>query len=370
LTGKDRQKHLMLEALAEAVRGRGRTFPNPAVGAVVARGRRIVGRGFHKRWGRPHAEVEALKDAGPRSKGADLYVTLEPCSHTGRTPPCTDAIIGSGIRRVIVPGMDPNPLVRGRGLGALRRAGLDVVVGPCAREARKINEAYFHFMRTGRPFVTLKTAQTLDGRIATRRGESRWVTSSPSRKLGRRMRAEAQAIVVGVNTVRNDDPELLPVPRRDTYYRCILDTRLSIPLGSKVIKTATRHPTIVYYADAPRARVSRLEARGVRARKISKDGSLVSLEAAVADLGSLGVMHALVEGGGKVASSFLRAGLVDKLVAFTAPKVLGDVNGLGAFSDLRIKDLDASIKFRIDEVSRVGHDVLMTLYPDRRRGGS
>ena len=361
---------LMREALAEAEKGRGKTFPNPAVGAVVARGERIVGRGFHSRWGKPHAEVEALADAGKRSRGADLYVTLEPCSHWGRTPPCTEAIIRSGIKRVFTPCVDPNRLVRGRGIKALRRAGVEVVVGLETREAAKLNEAYFKFMKTGKPFVTLKVAQTLDGKIATRKGDARWVTGTRSRSLAKRLRGEAQAIMVGVNTVINDDPGLLPVPRRKTYYRCVLDTKLSTPLKCQVVETAGRHPTIVYCANPQGKKVARFEAKGVRVRSVAetKEG-LLSLEAVLADLASLGVMHVFVEGGSIVSSSLLAAGLVDKVVAFIAPKVLGDVNGLGTFSKLDVKDLKTCYGFRLDGLRRVGDDTMIVLYPRRRSGG-
>jgi diaminohydroxyphosphoribosylaminopyrimidine deaminase/5-amino-6-(5-phosphoribosylamino)uracil reductase len=366
----DRRRMLMREALGEAGRGKGKTFPNPAVGAVVARGGQVVGRGFHKRWGRPHAEVEALSDAGRLSKGADLYVTLEPCSHWGRTPPCTEAIIRSGIKRVFIPCIDPNRLVRGKGIKDLKRAGIEVVVGLEAREARKINEAYFKFMKTGSPFVTLKLAQTLDGKIATRQGEAKWVTGAGARRLAKRMRAEAQAIMVGVNTVINDDPGLLPVPGRKPYYRCILDTNLSTPLDREVVETAGRHPTIIYCAVPETSKAARLEARGVRVRRVpeSREG-LLSLDAVLVDLASLGVMHVFVEGGSIVSSSLLAAGLVDRVVAFVAPKVLGDINGLGTFSKLDVKHLDTCYAFRLDEVRRVGGDAMLVFYPKRRSGG-
>ncbi len=370
LEAGERQRMLMCDALAEAEKGKGKTFPNPAVGAVVARGERIVGRGFHSRWGKPHAEVEALADAGKQSRGADLYVTLEPCSHWGRTPPCTEAIIRSGIKRVFIPCIDPNRLVRGRGIRALRRAGIEVVVGLEKREAAKLNEAYFKFMKTGKPFVTLKVAQTLDGKIATRKGDARWVTGTRSRSLAKRMRGEAQAIMVGVNTVIKDDPGLLPIPRRKAYYRCVLDTNLSTPLKRRVVETAERHATIIYCAKPQGKKAARLEAKGVRVRSVAeaKEG-LLSLEAVLADLASLGVMHVFVEGGSIVSSSLLAAGLVDKVVAFIAPKILGDVNGLGTFSKLDVKHLKTCYGFRLDGLCRVGEDTMMVLYPRRRSGG-
>lgn len=359
---------LMWFALHEAGKGRGKTYPNPAVGAVVFKDGRVRGAGYHRRWGMSHAEIEAMRDAGRACKGADLYVTLEPCCHHGRTPPCTEAIIGNGIRRVYVPTRDPNPAVNGRGLRALRDAGIEVHVGVCASWARRLNETYFKYMKEGRPFVTLKIAQTLDGKIANRSGESRWVTSEAARKLGRRMRAEAQAILAGVNTVIEDNPELLPVPRRSQHYvRCVLDSNLSIPLDSNLVKTAERYPVLVYYVDAPAGRRKRLEEKGVWLQKVrGVGGGFVRLGDVLADLGSRAVMHLFVEGGSAVASSFVGAGLVDKLHVFIAPKVMGDVHGLGSFSKLAVKRLDKCYGFRLNDIRRVGEDALITLYPKRR----
>ncbi len=364
---------LMMEAVEEAEKGRGKTYPNPAVGAVVAKGDRIVGRGFHRKWGLPHAEIEAIADAGKACKGADLYVTLEPCCHYGKTPPCTHAILRSGITRVFVALRDPNPAVNGRGIRGLRRAGIEVRTGLCAAEARKLNEAYFKFMTRHLPFVTLKVAQTLDGRIATLDRESRWITSPRARGSARRMRAEAQAILVGVGTVRNDDPMLLPVPRRKSnYVRCVLDSTLSIPPASRLVRTAREFPTTVYCTASPVGRRRRLEAAGVDIRMVRAGGAgegsgsghpLVDLGAVLEDLGARGVMHLFVEGGAATASGFLRAGLVDKLLAFIAPKVLGDSNGLGSFAKIDVKALRRCYRFRTDEVRQIGEDILMTLYP-------
>jgi diaminohydroxyphosphoribosylaminopyrimidine deaminase/5-amino-6-(5-phosphoribosylamino)uracil reductase len=368
---------LMMEALKEAGKGRGKTYPNPGVGAVVARGDRIVGRGFHRKWGLPHAEVEAIADAGRACRGADLYVTLEPCCHYGKTPPCTDAIIRSGITRVFVAVRDPNPAVNGRGIRGLRSAGVEVRTGLCAAEARKLNEAYFKFMTRHLPFVTLKIAQTLDGRIATLDRSSRWITSPLARGSARRMRAEAQAILVGVGTVINDDPMLLPVPRRkNDYVRCVLDSTLSIPPGSRLVRTAGEFPTAVYCTSAPDGRRQRLEAAGVDMRAVKAGGAgkgtgpghpLVDLGAVLRDLAARGVMHLFVEGGAATASGFLEAGLVDKLLAFIAPKVLGDTNGLGSFAKIDVKTLRRCYRFRTDAVRQVGEDILMTLYPKQQK---
>jgi diaminohydroxyphosphoribosylaminopyrimidine deaminase/5-amino-6-(5-phosphoribosylamino)uracil reductase len=362
------EKLLMRLALHEAAKGRGCTHPNPAVGAVVFRDGRVQGVGFHKVWGTAHAEIRAMRAAGRGCRGADLYVTLEPCCHHGKTPPCTEKIIGSGIRRVLAATRDPNPAVNGKGFGQLKRAGIEVHVGLCASEARKLNETYFKYMKYGRPFVTLKVAQTLDGKIAHISGESRWITGAAGRRLGRQMRAEAQAILVGVGTVVKDDPMLLPAPRRKRdYVRCILDSGLSIPMESRLVRTARRYPTIVYCVDAPRKRKERLESAGVMVKRVSgaRAGG-VRLRDVLEHLGSIGVMHLFVEGGSAVSSAFLRAGLVDKCRVFIAPKVMGDIRGLGSFSKLAVKRLDKCYGFRLDETQRVGEDVLITVYPKRR----
>jgi diaminohydroxyphosphoribosylaminopyrimidine deaminase/5-amino-6-(5-phosphoribosylamino)uracil reductase len=364
-----RHEVLMAVALAEAAKGLAKTYPNPAVGAVVARGGRVVGRGYHRKWGRPHAEVEAMRDGGRSCKGADLYVTLEPCCHFGKTPPCTDAIIRAGIARVFVAVRDPNPAVSGKGIGQLRRAGIEVRTGLSAARARRLNEAYFKFMKRGVPFVTLKVAQTVDGKVATRDGNSRWITSARARGLGRRMRAEAQAILVGVNTVIHDDPMLLPVPRRKSdYIRCVLDSELSIPLGSQVVSTASSCPTAIYCIDAPARRSRRLARAGVEVRQVGRGTSgKVDLIAVLEDLAERDVIHLFVEGGAATASAFLEAGLVDKLAVFSAPKVLGDVKGLGSFANIDVSSLDRCYGFRVDNVQQIGEDVLMILYPRPRR---
>jgi len=366
----EKQQDLMKVALAEAAKGDGRTHPNPMVGAVIARGARIIGMGHHRRWGLPHAEIEALQDAGGPVQGADLYVSLEPCCHWGKTAPCTDAIIASGIRRVFAAIRDPNPMMRGKGIRELRKAGLEVVVGPGAAAARKLNESYIKFMTDGVPFVTLKLAQSLDGKIATRKGESRWITGAASRRQSRRLRAGAQAILVGASTVVNDDPGLLPSPRRRNYLRCILDSGLRISPDSGVVRTASKYPTLVYHCRGSEERVRKLEARGatvvkVRAARRGRRKGLarVDVRAVIADLASRGVMHLFVEGGGVVASSFLRLGLVDKLVLFIAPKVMGDLNGLGSFSEINIGGIEESHGFRIDEVVQLDPDLMISLYP-------
>ena len=384
---------LMRAAIELALRGKGSTHPNPAVGAVVVRGGRIVGRGFHRRCGLPHAEVEAIRDAGGRAKGADLYVTLEPCCHQGQTPPCTRAIVDAGLSRVFASTIDPNPLVRGKGLKELRGAGIRVETGLEAERSKTLNEAYLAFMSTGRPFVTLKIAETLDGKIATRTGDARWITSRTARDRARAMRSEAQAIVVGVGTVVADDPLLLPSPRRTPHYaRCILDARLRIPLSSRLARTARAHPVIIYCA-RPDARTATafgkkkaaLEKMGVEVvtsraarppgaglRHASEQASerasgqvLVDPRGVLRDLASRKVMHVWVEGGSRVFTSFLKAGIVDKIVAFIAPKIMGSGGSLDAFGDIGAGRIRQCAPFEVTDVQCVGGDVVLTLYPRR-----
>lgn len=373
---KDLTERFMWAALGLALQGKGSTYPNPAVGAVVVQRGRIVGRGFHRKWGLPHAEVEAIRDAGEASRGADLYVTLEPCCHYGKTPPCAGAIARSGIRRVFASMLDPNPLVNGKGIAALRRSGIDARVGLLKDRSARLNEAYVKFMRAGEPFVTMKVAQTLDGRIAAAGGNARWITSASSREAARRMRCEAQALVVGSRTVLRDDPLLLSKPRRRrNYYRCILDTHLAVPSAARIVRTARQYPVIVYCAETggPGAKVLArrrrlLEAKGVIVKPvgIGRDGRL-DLSEVMRDLASKKVMHVWVEGGSAVFTSFLRKRLVDKIIAFIAPKVMGDGGSIASVGDLGVKAPYDCLAFTPEALGFVGGDLVMTMYPERVR---
>lgn len=358
----------MAEALRLAAGARGRTYPNPAVGAVVVRGTRVVGRGFHRKWGNPHAEAVALRRAGRRARGAELYVTLEPCCHHGRTPPCTDAIVKSGIKRVHVATLDPNPLVRGRGARTLRRAGIEVQLGLLGKPARRLNESYIKFMTTARPFVTLKVAETLDGKIANAEGDSRWITSGESRAEVKAMRRRSQADLVGVNTVIRDDPMLLPRPKAGwDYARCVLDTDLRIPEVSKLVRTADRHKTIVYFNNDRRKRLQQLEKYGVIGVKIGPGSARsVSLDRVLDHLGGQGVQDLMVEGGAEVFSSFVRGGHVDKLVVFIAPNIMGGKHSLSSFLKVGSGTVKG-VQFEIDDVSRISGDVVISLYPKKVR---
>lgn len=322
----------MRRALALSARGLGETNPNPVVGCVVARGSRVVGEGFHGRAGGPHAEVLALAAAGRRARGATLYVTLEPCVHHGRTPPCAPLVREAGIARVVVALKDPDPRVRGRGLRQLRRAGLRVTTGTCAAEAEAQNARFLTAARRGRPFVLLKAALTLDGRIATAAGHSRWITGAEARREARRLRRLHDAVLVGIGTVLADDPLLLPQPRtRRPFTRVVLDTRLRLPLDSRLVRSAgPRTPLLAVCGAAAPGRRRALEARGVTVMELARKGRPTP-RAALRALWSRGISSVMVEGGSEVLGSFLAARLVDEVVLFRAPLVLGGRGSLPAF---------------------------------------
>ena len=323
--GVKSEERYMREALRLARRGAGATSPNPMVGAVVVAGDEIVGTGYHPRLGDPHAEVFALRAAGARARGATLYVTLEPCVHWGRTPPCTEAIINAGIRRVVAAMPDPDHRVGGRGLRRLAEAGVETRVGVGEREAIALNEAYVKHRTAGLPFVTAKWAMTLDGRIATRSGESQWISGEASRALAHEMRAAADAILVGIGTVLRDDPALTartPAASRNPQ-RIVLDSTLRIPLGARVF-ARDGTPVVVATTDRGRPDTRRaLEAMGVEVMSATGTDGRVDLAAVVRELGRRGVLSLLVEGGGTVLGAFADAGLIDKVVAFVAPTLVG-----------------------------------------------
>ncbi len=324
----------MRRALRLAGRGRGRTSPNPMVGAILVKRGRILGRGWHRQAGGPHAEIEALRDAqahGQTAAGATLYVSLEPCCTHGRTPPCTAALIAAGVARVVAATVDPNPAHRGRGFRRLARAGIAVRTGLLAPEANRLNEAFNHWICHRTPWVTLKVAMTLDGKLATAAGESRWITGPRARRYAMRLRAETDALVVGINTVRADDPRLTvrPAPgsprdrTRPGPYRVILDSHARTPLTARVVTDAAAARTIVVATrHAPARRVAALRRR-VSVWIAPARGGRVSLRWVLRRLGAMGVVSALVEGGGEVHAAFLARRLAHRIAFFFAPKVLG-----------------------------------------------
>lgn len=328
--GPDRRRRdelWMARALALAARGVGLTSPNPAVGAVLVRGQRVVGEGAHLRAGGPHAEAVALAAAGDRARGATCYVTLEPCAHFGRTPPCVEALIDAGVARVVVACRDDNPRVDGRGLARLEAAGVAVTVGVGEPEARDLNRAFFLAMREGRPHVTLKAALTLDGKIAAADGTSQWITGEAARLEGHRLRFAADALLVGIGTVLADDPRLTvrhpELPPKEPL-RVVVDSRLRIPASARLLQSGDPgRAVIACVAPAPPGPAARLRAEGARVLELPDDGGRVDVRALLGALRDLEVLAVLVEGGGELAGALLDAGLVDRVAFFVAPRLLG-----------------------------------------------
>lgn len=317
----------MARALALAERGRGLCTPNPMVGALVVTDGRVVGQGFHSRAGGPHAEVEALSDAGERARGATLYVTLEPCNHQGRTPPCVDAILRAGIRRVVVAVGDPNPRVRGGGARALQEAGIEVIHGCLEEQARACNRVFLAAMERLRPHVTLKCAMTLDGKIAAYDRSARWITGEAARLEAHRLRSESDAVMVGIGTVLTDDPALTvrvdpPWPREP--LRVVVDSRARLPLTARLIEAGSPARVIVAVAgEAPAERVARLEAQGVTVLSCKSRDDRVDLSDLCGRLFALDVTAVLLEGGSELNWAFIEAGLVDRVAIFIAPLLIG-----------------------------------------------
>ena len=346
-------------ALGLGRRGLGRTSPNPPVGAVVVANGRVVGRGYHHRAGLPHGEIEALRDAGARARGATLYVTLEPCAHHGRTPPCTKAIIAAGIRRVVFGSRDPNPKVTGNGMGKLRAAGIEVRDGVEAAECDALNAAFCKHVITGLPLVTLKLAASLDGCIATASGESRWITNATSRRYVHRLRAEHDAILVGAATVMRDDPELTCRVRSGRNpTRIIVDGRLRIPLSAKVLETRTAPTLVVTSNAASQRKIAKLRGLGVDVLSCAANGGVVPLKSLMRRLGRRGVLSVLIEGGATVAASALRAGVVDRLLIFYAPKLIGG-DGRPMLGSLGVREMQRAWKTGALHVKRFAGDLLV-----------
>ncbi|MDT7951459.1 MAG: bifunctional diaminohydroxyphosphoribosylaminopyrimidine deaminase/5-amino-6-(5-phosphoribosylamino)uracil reductase RibD [Acetobacteraceae bacterium] len=351
----------MRAALALARRGLGSTWPNPSVGCVLVRDGRVVGRGTTAPGGRPHAERLALDMAGEAARGATAYVTLEPCAHHGQTPPCADALVAAGVSRVVVACGDPYPAVNGKGVARLREAGIEVVTGVLEDEAREAQAGFLTRVALGRPAVTLKLASTLDGRIATRMGESQWITGLPARRAAHALRGEHDAVLAGAGTVLSDDPELtcrLPGFRRGSDLRIVVDTHLRTRLMSRVIASAREVPTwFLHGPGADRDRVAAFREAGATLISVPAAEPGIDLAAALTRLGREGLTRVLVEGGAKIAASLLRAGLVDRLAWFHAPSVMGG-DGLPAAASFGTAALETMPRFRRTEQRQVGDDTL------------
>ena len=350
----------MREALAEARLAVGRTHPNPAVGAVVVRDGQIVGRGHTAPAGGPHAEVRAIADAGARAQGGDLFTTLEPCDHYGRTPPCTEAILGAGIARVFAGSADPNPLVDGRGVRRLRELGMPVWTGVLASESDALNRPFLKAMRSGLPWVTLKSAVSLDGKLATASGDSRWVTGEAARAEVHRLRNVVDAVLVGAGTVRADDPSLttrLPEGGGRDPLRVVLDSGLRLSPGRQLFHLASDARTLLVHVEGEGAdRVEALAATGAELLAVPGRPGAVDLEALLRALLRRDVLHVLVEGGPTVFSAFLRAGLADSLVLHLAPRLVGG-DGLSWLGPMGVDRMAGARAVRVESVRSLGEDL-------------
>ena len=364
-TSAEFDSEMMRRALHLANQGQALVSPGPLVGCVIATPEgQVVGEGFYVYEQVKHAETYALEQAGERAKGAIAYVSLEPHAHHGRTAPCTDALIKAGIVRVVAPTEDPNPKVSGKGFAHLRSAGLDVSVGLLSREAERLNEKYLHFMRTGRPFVHLKLASSLDGKIATRTGDSHWITGVESRAQVHELRHEYDAILIGAGTARVDDPQLTDrsqKERRKPLVRVVLDEKLETSVESKLVQTANESPVLIFAGNSVPAAETDAMPRGVAVIRDAANGR--DLIAVLDELGKREIQSLLVEGGASVAGKFLDAGLVDKVSFFIAPKIIGGLDAPTAIGGRGVEKLAEGIELQDVKVTQRGQDVEFTGYP-------
>ncbi len=353
----------MRKALRLAERGRGRTSPNPMVGAILVKKGKVVGEGYHAKAGEAHAEIVALQRAKKDARGATLYINLEPCTHYGKTPPCAPRVIEADVKRVVIGMEDPNPLVRGKGIKTLKKAGLDVRLGILEKECRRLNEAFCKYVLRKEPFVILKVAATLDGKIASRDGDSKWISGEASRRFVHKLRDQVDGVLVGIGTVLRDNPLLTTRIKggRDPY-RIVLDSRLKIPEEANVFRDFPQKVVVATTEFAPDDKVESLGKRGVRILTFqSKDGR-VDLKACLSKLGEIGITSLLVEGGSEVNGSFLDEGLIDKLLLFLSPKLIGDHRAPGIFGGRGVSSLQEAVPLKEMRVKRIGEDVLLEGY--------
>jgi diaminohydroxyphosphoribosylaminopyrimidine deaminase/5-amino-6-(5-phosphoribosylamino)uracil reductase len=363
-------QYYMKMALDLAATAKGKTNPNPVVGAIIVKDGVVAGTGIHRKAGEPHAEVHAFKMAGEYAKGATLYVTLEPCSHFGKTPPCANLVKYSGVSRVVVAVKDPNPEVAGRGIEILRNAGIEVEVGVLEQEALLLNERFIHNMRKNRPFVISKVAMTLDGKLAAHNGHSQWITGEEARHHVHMLRNEVDAILVGIGTVLADNPSLTTrLPETETGkhpIRIILDSELRTPLEAKVTDCSEAKTWIVTKQDADPAKIKALKGKEVEFISVPQTESGLDLQALMEQLYEKGVTDVLVEGGSEVNGSFLRAGLIDKFIVYLAPKVLGGRHSLTPFNGEDVDSMEQALDLSFHSIKQFGEDMCITAYPKTR----
>ena len=363
--GNSSDEKYMQYALKLASKARGRTSPNPLVGALIVKDEQIIGEGYHQKAGSNHAEINALNMAGLGAKGAKMYVTLEPCSHYGRTPPCVDAIISAGISEVIIATLDPNPQIMGEGIRKLNAAGITTKVGVLEKAALKLNEVFCKYITTKMPFVLMKYAMTLDGKIATSTGDSQWISSEDSRKLVHYWRNSYDAILVGIGTVLADNPTLntrLDILDKKNPIRIILDDQLAMPLNSNIVNTSQEQETIIFTAkNYDKNKANLLREKGLKIIGVSGGLKQLDLKEVLAKLGELNITSVLVEGGANVNASFIENRLVDKISAFVAPKIVGGI-APSPITGQGVKLMQDAHTFNDVEVETIADDVLITLY--------
>lgn len=353
----------MQMALDLAAKGKGYTSPNPMVGAVIVKGTRVIAAGWHKRCGADHAEIVALKKTGARSRGAKLYVTLEPCFHYGRTPPCVDKIIQGGIREVVIAMVDPNPLTRGKSVVKLRRAGIKVRVGILRPDAERLNEIFIKYMRSRMPFVAAKCAQTLDGKIATVTGESQWITSSKTRDYACRIRDEFDAICVGVNTVLQDDPRLNGARATKCLKKIVLDSSLQTPLTARLFKGVRPADCVIAVTrKASPSKIKQFQNKGARVIICPAKDGRVDLKWLLKALAKEEITSILMEGGAHVIGSALKQKLVDKLYIYVAPKIIGDQDALSSIVGVDTLNVGRAIRLKGLTSRNIGQDILIIGY--------
>jgi len=340
----------------------GQTAPNPMVGAIVVNNNQIIGMGAHLKAGEPHAEVHAIRMAGEKAKDATIYVTLEPCSHHGKTPPCADLIIASGIKRVVVASTDSNPLVAGRGIIKLREAGIIVETGVLESEALELNEVFFHFIETGLPYVTLKSASTLDGKTATVKGESKWITGEAARQDVHRLRHQHDAILVGVNTVIQDNPSLttrLPEGGKNPI-RIVLDSTVRTSLNARVVTDGEAPTWLITTNKADKGKIAKMRALGVNMIVLSDSVEIPDLLKALAERG---ITSLFVEGGAEVHGSFLKAGAFQQLISYFAPKLFGGKQAPSVFGGKGLVHIEDAVSLQIKDVTMIGEDIRVIAKP-------
>ena len=363
-----RDEFYMRRACRLALKGAGRTSPNPMVGAVLVRSGQVVGSGYHHFAGADHAEIVALKRAGRKARGATLYLTLEPCSHYGRTPPCVDAVIRAGIREVVCGTRDPNPLVAGRGFRRLRRAGVIVRIGILERQCRMLIESFAKFITQRLPFVTLKLAASLDGKIAAASGDARWISGEESRRAVHGLRNRVDAVVIGSGTLKADDPQLTcRIDGGRNPWRVVLDSRLSISLSAQILHQKDPDKTIIVSAaGAPAAKTRAVEALGAHVWRFPRGKGDVPWFPVLRKLAAMDVVNVLIEGGAKVAASALREKVVDKIIFFYAPKIIGG-DGVAMIGDLGIRRVRQALELEDLRFAKSGKDLLVTGYLSRAK---